>query len=191
MADVSRLATGHGLMALCCLLYLAWWCIFFWPKPDGRGVDSPVLRGLGVVFILGAVAAGIASVVLLVTGSQVDSPAVSPLLIIVIAVVVYVALLFVTMTAFDRQPTTELVLFVAWAAFELSVLSALVGSASGTVGAGAVVYAVAIVVAFCVALVCYVLYYRLGPLPSFIDGCIPLILIGLVEAFLPAVTKMI
>ncbi|MGN0056045.1 MAG: hypothetical protein ACI360_06415 [Atopobiaceae bacterium] len=29
---------------------------------------------------------------------------------------------------------------------------------------------------------CYVLYYRLGPLPSFVDGCVPLALIGIISA---------
>ncbi len=31
------------------------------------------------------------------------------------------------------------------------------------------------------SLVCYVLYYRLGALLSFVDGCIPLALIGVVS----------
>lgn len=33
----------------------------------------------------------------------------------------------------------------------------------------------------CYVLVCYVLYYRLGALPSFVDGRIPLALIGVVS----------
>ena len=37
------------------------------------------------------------------------------------------------------------------------------------------------VVDFAVSLVCYVLYYRLGALSSFVDGCVPLALIGVVS----------
>ncbi|MEE6147060.1 hypothetical protein VXJ25_03470 [Olsenella sp. YH-ols2223] len=37
---------------------------------------------------------------------------------------------------------------------------------------------------FVVSLVCYVLYYRLAPLPSFVDGCLPLALIGVVSVAL-------
>lgn len=192
MLDIEQLTRGHWLMALCCLLYLLWWLVFFWPQPDGRGVESGFLRVCGVVCILGAVVAGCGGVFMLVRGSAVEHPAVRPLIIGIIAVASYVVLLLVTFKAFDRQPTTELVLFVAWAAFEFSVLSALAGDAGSAAFTGGIAaYAVIIVVAFIVALVCYVLYYRLGPVPSFVDGIIPLAVIGVVEALLPLVTRLI
>ena len=50
----------------------------------------------------------------------------------------------------------------------------------GPAGAATLVALLA-VVDFAVSLVCYVLYYRLGALPSFVDGCIPLALIGVVS----------
>ncbi|MCI6680946.1 MAG: hypothetical protein MR472_00725 [Parafannyhessea umbonata] len=50
----------------------------------------------------------------------------------------------------------------------------------GPAGAATLVALLA-VVGFAVSLVCYVLYYRLGALPSFVDGCIPLALIGVVS----------
>jgi hypothetical protein len=50
----------------------------------------------------------------------------------------------------------------------------------GLAGAATLVALLA-VVGFAVSLVCYVLYYRLAALPSFVDGCIPLALIGVVS----------
>jgi len=50
----------------------------------------------------------------------------------------------------------------------------------GLAGAATLVALLA-VVDFAVSLVCYVRCYRLGALPSFVDGCIPLALIGVVS----------
>lgn len=50
----------------------------------------------------------------------------------------------------------------------------------GLAGAATLVALLAMV-GFAVSLVCYVLYYQLGALPSFVDGCIPLALIGVVS----------
>jgi uncharacterized membrane protein YhaH (DUF805 family) len=94
------------------------------------------------------------------------------------AVVLYLVLLGITQRVFQRQPTTELVLFVAWLGMEACCALAL-GDA-GQTGVAALV-AVLAVVGFVVSLVCYVLYYRLEPLPSFVDGCVPLALIGVVS----------
>ena len=95
----------------------------------------------------------------------------------------YFVLLAVTQRAFQRQPTTELVLFVAWLGME--AFCALALGCAGEAGAATLVALLA-VAGFAVSLVCYVLYYRLyyrlGALASFVDGCVPLALIGVVSA---------
>ena len=62
----------------------------------------------------------------------------------------------------------------------MEVCCALALGGTGQTGVAALV-AVLAVVGFVVSLVCYVLYYRLEPLPSFVDGCVPLALIGIVS----------
>ena len=182
-ASISQMRQGHWLLAACCALYLAWWAIFFWPKVDG-GEAQGAIRGVGVAAILGAAACGLlgatrtcAGAAQLVRGGAVPAVAVG-------SVVLYLVLLAVTTRAFGRQPTTELVLFVAWLGMELLCAWALGCAGRG----GAAELAVALALAgFVVSLVCYVLYYRLAPLPSFVDGCLPLALIGVVSAALALV----
>lgn len=50
----------------------------------------------------------------------------------------------------------------------------------GLTGAATLV-ALLVMVGFAVSLVCCVRYYSLGALPSFVDGCIPLALMGVVS----------
>lgn len=98
----------------------------------------------------------------------------------------YSALAFVTVRFFGRPVTTELLLFVLWAALELAVLNALLGA--GALSGGAF-WLLAGVVALVTAanLVCYVLYFRLPPMPSFVDGAVPLAVIGVLAAVMAAV----
>lgn len=61
----GTLVWGHAALAVCAALYLAWWWTFFNPAlPKAMGA----LYAMGVGFILGAVAFGIAAVVLLAMG---------------------------------------------------------------------------------------------------------------------------
>ena len=101
-------------------------------------------------------------------------------------VAAYAALAFVTVRFFGRPVTTELLLFVLWAALELAVLNALMGA--GMLFGGAF-WLLAGVVALVTAanLVCYVLYFRLPPVPSFVDGAAPLAVVGVLSAVLAVV----
>lgn len=170
----EQMRQGHALMAACCALYLAWWAIFFWPKVSG-GSARGVLRVVGIVAILGAVACGVLGATRICGGAASLTPIGIMVGCLVSAIVLYLVLLGVTQRVFQRQPTTELVLFVAWLGMEACCALALGGV--GHTGVAALV-AVLAVVGFVASLVCYVLYYRLDPLPSFVDGCIPLALIG-------------
>jgi hypothetical protein len=179
MNDVAfeQMRQGHWLMAACCALYLAWWAIFFWPKVGGTEAQGP-LRTVGVVAILGAVVCGAWGATRTCGGAAALAPGGATLGCTAGAVALYLVLLAVTQRVWQRQPTTELVLFVAWLGME--ALCALALGHAGHAGTAAVVALLA-VAGFVVSLVCYVLYYRLGALPSFVDGCIPLALIGVVS----------
>lgn len=171
------LAWGHALMALCALLYLSWWAIFFRPAiPKVTGI----LYICGVGCIIGAAIAGIAGAVVIGMGSAKAAAVGSPSgwWFVLGALVVYGILVFVTTRFCHRVVTTELALFVAWSALELACVCIL-GSSGGLPQTRAIILGCVIVVLFAIMLVCYLLYYTLPPAPSFIDGAIPLALVGI------------
>lgn len=178
-ATVGR---GHVLLAVCCALYLAWWALFFRP---GSRIEGP-LYWFGVALILGAATCGIAGC-FLAGGALSQLPGAqtfSPLPYLVAGVVTYLVLAFVTNGLFDRPITTELVLIVAWCAFECAVVGTL--SAAAISQQRAVVLYVLVGVLAVASLICYVLYYRLGPWPAFYDGMVPLISVGIAAVIVAA-----
>lgn len=179
----AQMRQGHALMVACCALYLAWWAIFFWPKVSG-GEAHGALRTIGIIAILGAVACGLFGATRICGGAASLASSGAVIGCLVGSVVLYIALLAITQRALQRQPTTELVLFVAWLGME--ALSVLALGGAGQTGTATLAAELA-VAGFVVSLVCYVLYYRLDPLPSFVDGCIPLALIGVVSVVVACV----
>ena len=174
----EQMRQGHWLMAACCALYLTWWAIFFWPKVGG-GSARGALRVVGIAAILGAVVCGLLGASRVCGGAARLAAAWAPWGFALGSAALYFVLLAVTQRAFQRQPTTELVLFVAWLGME--AFCALALGCAGEAGAATLVALLA-VAGFAVSLVCYVLYYRLGALTSFVDGCVPLALIGVASA---------
>lgn len=183
----GTLVVGHVCLAVCAALYLVWWWIFFNPAlPKATGA----LYAAGVGCIVGAVLFGIAAVVLIGMGlgalAGASAGSVVPGWAFAVGgVAAYFGLAYVTTRFFQRPVTTELLLFVLWAALELAVVNALAGA--GAVGPGlAAVLAVAVAVLFAGCLVCYVLYFRLSPMPSFVDGALPLAAVGVLAAAMAA-----
>jgi hypothetical protein len=175
--EVSRLANGHVALVACTVLYLVWWWIFFKP-----GIVEPtgLTKVFGIACILGAVVCGIVSIMLIVAGIS-ALPVVRQMLpgwtIGVAGFALYLFMLLITTKVFERPPTTELILIVGWVVLEAYVINALVGAqyfSSGTAVAVSVLVATLMVA----STVCYVLYYRLDAMPSFIDGMVPLISVG-------------
>ena len=123
----EQMRQGHALMAACCALYLAWWAIFFWPKVSG-GSAHGALRTIGIVAILGAVACGVFGAARICGGAAELAPTRVVVGCLVGAVVLYLVLLGITQRMFQRQPTTELVLFVAWLGMEACCALALGGA---------------------------------------------------------------
>lgn len=176
---LEHIRSGHLLMAVCCLLYLVWWVIFFWPKVSDGSAEGP-LRTLGIAAIIGAVIAAAFGTTRMCGGAVSLFEDVAPAVIVTLAsaALLYIVLLAITWKMFERQPTTELLLFVAWLAMELFVAVAL--AQAGATGLPVVIIVCALV-GFVGSLVCYMLYYQLKPLPSFVDGCVPLALVGAIS----------
>lgn len=173
--QLHGLATGHGLLALCAVLYLAWWFEFFRP----RGVRPQGLEyRIGVALIIVAAVAGILGVVRICTALA-DMPTLVPAVVLwPSAAAAYIVLAVVTYRALGRPITTELLLIVAWTALELSVVGALLALGSGF----ALHLLVLAALGFIGSMVCYVLYYRLAGWPAFLDGCGPLVAVGVIAA---------
>lgn len=175
-------------MALCAALYLVWWVVFF--RPGAGKVQGP-LYWFGAGCLLAAAIAGVVGAVLIAMGASGLSAGSGPSgwWFVLGAVVAYAFFAWATMRFFSRPVTTELLLFVAWGALELYLASAL--GTAGVLDRAAVVWLVAVVVAvFALSLVCYVLYYRLDALPSFVDGALPLVAVGLFSVVLPLILKL-
>ncbi len=175
----SYMVYGHVFLAVCAVFYLLWWWIFF--RPDAPKLEGAAFYGGAAVIVVAALfgiaAIGMICVSLSAYGS---CGAVSGWLINVGAVIAYIALMLLTKKVFDRPVTTELLLIVGWAALELNVLNTLFGA--GVLSAGsAIALLVLVAVLFAASMVCYVLYFNLGPLASFIDGAVPLAVVGVVS----------
>lgn len=178
---------AHALLLVCSLLYLAWWATFF--RPGSARVAGP-LFAIGVLCLVGAAVCGVSGAVL--AGSSLPglpgAEKVPRLGFAVAGVVGYLALLVVTAGLFHRQVTTELLLIAAWGALEACVVVSL--RAAGLLsGVGFLVFALLVVTLVVASLVCYVLYYRLGPVASFVDGMVPLLAVALESAAVMLATR--
>ena len=178
---VKQIFRSNILLIVCCAFYLAWWLLAFRPAGAVKGMKTGWL-------LIPAFAAGIAAVVLAVQGIR-SAPIEAALfpggLLLWGGVAAYFILLAVTGLLFQRQVTTELFLIVGWAVLALSEINTLYGVGRFSRGM-AVPFAVVIVAAALISLVCYVLYYNLGDRAGYFDGMIPLLLVALVTAGISA-----
>ncbi len=163
---------GNVSLVACCVFYLLWWVLAFKPTGAIKGFKSGWL-------LIPAVLLGIASVILIIKGSNAASgPSFfSAGAVLLVAIVVYLALLLVTQLVFHRQVTTELVLIVGWTALVFLEGNALFGMGVVARSEALVLFAVAVAVAV-VSMVCYLLYFGLADLAGYLDGMIPLVLVA-------------
>lgn len=165
---------GNVLLIGCAAFYLLWWALAFKPSAPVKGIASGWL-------LIPAVFLGIAAVVMIITGGRgAGSPraALSGRALLLGGVAAYVALLLVTRLIFHRQVTSELFLITGWAVlalFEVASLYSLGALSRGSFAA----FTAAAPAAALISLVCYILYYRLGPRSGYVDGMVPLILAAL------------
>lgn len=174
-SELQALAGGHRLLTLCAVLYLAWWFEFFRPREvRPQGLEY----GFGVALILGAAACGILGVVRICSALG-SMPSTLPAVVLCpCAIAVYALLAVVSSRALGRPITTELLLIVAWTALEIAVMGALLAVGSPF----ALPLLVLALVGFACSMVCYLLYYRLSGWPAFLDGCGPLVVVGIIAA---------
>lgn len=162
-----RIFAGNILMLLTGFCYLAWWTVAFMP-----GKSYPAQ--LSAVLISCAFAFGGASLVLLGFTFTKHTPKLfSVFYIFVSAAILYIVLLFITKNYMGRTVTSELLIMIVWAAFEIGTLDVLAGTHQ-IAPAAAVICAVLILIASVAGFICYIEYYKLFGMNQFISGLIPL-----------------
>jgi hypothetical protein len=167
---------GNLLFLFCSLFYLIWWVVSFRPNSS----SGPA----GVFCITAAFITGIAAIALMSTGinalSQ-NSKCLPVRCVLIGVTVLFLILLLVTVIGFHRIVTSELIIIHIWAALELSAVAVLYGT--GHFGLGSTVtLAVLVGIAIAVGMICYVLYYRLNGMSSYLDGMVPLMAYAFVMA---------
>ena len=175
--DISskEILWGNILLIICCAFYLVWWLLAFKPAGAVRGMRTGWL-------LIPAFAAGMAAIIF--TGRGILSASVKVKAfpggwLLLGGVAAYIILFAITRMLLKRPVTTELFLIVGWAVLALSEINALYGTGRFSHGL-AVAFAVVVVAAALISLVCYVLYYNLGNTSGYIDGMIPLLMVALV-----------
>jgi hypothetical protein len=176
-APLWEIFTGNLLLLFCSLFYLIWWVVYFRPNSSGGSA--------GVFCITAAFITGVAAIALMSVGinslSQ-DSKSLPVRFILIGVAVLFLVLLLVTVIAFHRIVTSELIIIHIWAALELSVVAVLYGTGHFGLGRAATLMAL-VGIAIVVGLICYVLYFRLDGMSSYWDGMVPLMM----DAFVMAV----
>lgn len=163
------------MLIICCVFYLAWWMIAFKPAGAVKGMSSGWL-------LLPAAVAGIGAIIVLVQtfrNAAVEKSLVSGVVLLAIGVIAYVALLVITYICMHRMVTTELLLIVGWCILALSEVNVLYGL-DIFAQPGTLVWFAVIIISAAVSMICYILYYGLDPLKGYVDGMIPLLIIGIV-----------
>lgn len=166
------LLKGNTLMILCSLFYLLWWMIAFWPKNQHHTPFTAFLLILAFV-------AGIASLFIIIpainhaNNTQQLYPS---KVLYFVGIIVYIVLAIFSWCVLKRQVTTELLLIVGWSVLQFSILNVFYGNnvIGSTMG---ILLCVLIVVIAVASLACYLAYYRLKPVPSYLVGMIPLLLV--------------
>lgn len=171
--QTKQILTGNVLLIFCCVFYLAWWILAFKPTGAIKGMRSGWLLLPAVIF-------GVAAILQIVRGSSAadrHSVLFSQTAVLIGGVIVYIVLLAATRLLLNRQVTTELFLIVGWTVLMFLEMNALYaqGQYSRT---AAIVMLVVTVIAAAVSLVCYLLYYNLNSMRGYVDGMVPLLIIG-------------
>lgn len=175
---------GEVLLVVCSLSYLVWWTITFRPS-----VQTPAGGGL---FLTGAVLGGLSGLVLLAVGIASLLPNASPWALAATVVgggVVGALLLYLTSTVAHRPVTTELPLIVVWGTMQLAAGITLRTAGVLTPPASSA-WIIATAIATLVGLACYLVFYRLDPIPAYWIGMVPLAVDGVVAALLAALVTL-
>ena len=178
-STIKNLIAGNILLVICCAFYLAWWLIAFKPAGAVKGMSSgwlllpAAVAGIGAIFVL----------ILSFRHAAINRSLISGTLLLVLGVIAYVALLAITGFFLHRMVTTELLLIVGWCILALSEVNVLYGLELFSFS-GAVLWFVMVIISAAVSMICYILYYGLDEVKGYIDGMVPLLIIGVVMCIL-------
>ena len=179
---MNTLFRGVLMLAACAGCYLLWWGVAFYPERH-----APLWLS-GILLVVTAVC-GIMAVNWMAQGIfQTDGirKGVSGGWILAGGVICYIVLLVISNLVFHRMVTTELFLIVGWAVLNLVTVNVLYTSGLFSYG---------ISIAFCVltlavvvgSLYCYMIYYKLEKWKGYIDGFLPLVMVGIAMLLMVAV----
>jgi hypothetical protein len=175
---------GELLLVVCSLCYLVWWTITY--KPPAR--TSPG----GALFLAGAMLGGLGGLLLLIIGIAALLPKASSRAVgatIVGGVLVGALLFYVTSSVAHRRITTELSLIVVWATVQFAA-GVTLRTAGSLRSPAAFAWIVATATATLVALTCYLIFYRLDPIPAYRIGMVPLAVDAVAAATLAAIVAL-
>lgn len=174
-STIKSLITGNVFLMICCVFYLAWWLIAFRPAGAVKGMTSGWL-------LIPAAVTGLAAIFILIQTfrtAKVQQEIISGTVLMLIGLAAYFILLAVTYFCLHRVVTTELLLIVGWCILALSEINTLYGIGTFSLpGAGA--WFAVIIISAAVSMICYIFYYGLDAVRGYVDGMIPLLIIGVV-----------
>ena len=174
---------GNILIIICVVFYLIWWAVAFKPNAVSHNKKNGILLGIAAVV-------GVIGVIVVIKGIRYFSGEGELLpseMVIWSGVAVYAALLIFTFLVFKRQVTTELLLIVGWAVLEIMVINTLYGYGL-IMSVIAYIVITSIITVSVVNLICYILYYKMENNAAYVDGMIPLILTGIITAWITFLT---
>lgn len=173
---LTKIMIGQMTLMICCGFYLLWWRISYRPNETVNR-----LSGINGVLLLITAISGVVGVILSSQG-QSALPAVKTLKmqkyqIMAGGIIAYVLLFIMTTTLFHRPVTTELFLIIGWVVLELMIVNALNGANQISDTRFWLLIAV-IMIAFCISMGLYILYYRMEPYKAYYWAMVPLITEG-------------
>ena len=181
-AAMNTLFRGVLMLAACAGCYLLWWGVAFYPERH-----APLWLS-GILLVVTAVC-GIMAVNWMAQGifqTEGIRKGASGGWILAGGVICYIVLLVISNLVFHRMVTTELFLIVGWAVLNLVTVNVLYTSGLFSYGISIAfgVLTLAVVVG---SLYCYMIYYKLEKWKGYIDGFLPLVMVGIAMLLMVAV----
>ena len=172
--SMEMLFKGILMLAVCSGCYLVWWGVAFYPERH-----APLW--LSGILLAGTAVCGIMAVNWMAQGifqAEKVRAGIPGGWILAGGVIGYVVLLVISNIIFHRMVTTELFLIVGWAVLNLIVVDTLYASGLFSDGVSSVFVVLTLIVVVA-SLYCYMIYYDLEKWKGYIDGFLPLVMVGI------------
>ena len=172
--SMEMLFKGILMLAVCSGCYLVWWGVAFYP-------ERHVPLWLSGILLVATAACGIMAVNWMAQGifqAEKVRAGIPVGWILAGGVIGYVVLLVISNIIFHRMVTTELFLIVGWAVLNLIVVDTLYASGLFSDGVSSLFVVLTLIVVVA-SLYCYMIYYDLEKWKGYIDGFLPLVMVGI------------